>query len=138
MLPVGHRIDHRVARVVGHAHQVAMRGDPGHDAVDVAVEDAADIGDGFALAELDLLGEQGDGVAAEPADGDLEAHPGAIAGTLEDHRQLTAVQGPSDVVARLGASRDVEHRGNVGAVEIGEAEKIASGEPVVHHIQPSI
>ena len=49
-----------------------MRDEAGHDAVGVAVEDAADVRRRLALTELDLGVEERDRVTAEPVNRHLE------------------------------------------------------------------
>ena len=61
-----------------------------HDGIDIAREHARGVGDGLAAAELHVLAGQHDAFAAELAHGDVEGHPGAGRGPVEDHGQRGA------------------------------------------------
>ncbi len=92
MLGVGHAADHRSAHGGGDGQQVALRGEAGDDAICVAVEDARDVGRRLPLAQPDLVTEQRDRVPTETVDGHLERHPGAVARSLEDERQVETTE----------------------------------------------
>jgi len=57
---------------VRHPVEVGLVVQPGDDAVKVAVENPGDVPHRLTLPQLDLLAEDGDGVAAELVDGDLK------------------------------------------------------------------
>jgi hypothetical protein len=120
MLTVGHGVDHRTASCARHGDQVPMVAEPGHDAVDIAVEDAADVRRRLPLADLDLAVEERDGVPAEVPHGHLEGNPGAIARSLEDHGQVAAGQGAAGIRARLQRGGHVQDLGDLGCGEIGD------------------
>ena len=105
---------------------------PGDDPVCVAVEDAADVRRRFALAQLHLGIEQGDRMAAEAMDGDLEGHPGAVARALEDERHRPAQQRAAEVAARPGRVCQVEDGEDLVVAEVGDAEQVAAGERGTH------
>jgi hypothetical protein len=100
LLAYGHEVGEGLARVVG-VREAVYDGDVGgtgklfqipvvegayHDGVDVAGEDAARVGWGLALADLDLLRAQVQRVAAELVHPDLEGDSGPVGRLLEDHR----------------------------------------------------
>src|SRR5258708_38187009 len=96
---IGPWAGHRGIRVLGHTVEVRLVVQAGDDPVEVAVQDPSDVPHRLPLAELDLVAEYRDGVAAELLDGDLERHPGTVAGPLEDHPQALALQGPRSLPA---------------------------------------
>ena len=58
----------------------------GHDQVHVALQHPGRVRDGLPLTELDVVLAQGDGLATEAGDPDLEGDAGAVGGLLEKHR----------------------------------------------------
>jgi hypothetical protein len=70
-----------------------------------------------------------DRMAAETADGHLEADARAIARPLEDHREVAPLQGSPRVGARLRRLREVEDLDDLGGGEVSDAEEIADEHP---------
>ena len=132
MLGVGERVDDRRARRACDGEQVAMGHQSGHDAVGVAVEDAADVSRRFALAELHLGIEERDRVPAQAVDGHLEGHACAIAGTLEDQCDGAAVERPAQLPAALGGRGEIQDGGQLRRRQVGQAQQIAATQGGAH------
>ena len=127
----GQPVDHRhggVARELGH-RLVVERAD--HDDVDIAREHAGGVGDGLAAPELHLLPGQHDGLAAELAHGDVERHPRAGRGLVEDHRQRLAFErlalgrARPALAPRLHGAAGVDHPAQLLRGNIDQVEKVA-------------
>jgi hypothetical protein len=65
MAVVGQTVDHRHLGVFGELEQGVVAARPQHDRVDIARQHPRGIGDGFAAAELAVVGAERDHVAAE-------------------------------------------------------------------------
>src|SRR5262245_37253415 len=66
--------------------------DADHDRIDIARQHARGISDGLAATELHLGTGEHDRFTAKLAHADIERHPRAGRGTLEDHRQRLAFE----------------------------------------------
>jgi hypothetical protein len=121
-------VDHRHRGVGGELDQGFVGEGAGHDQVDEAIEIAGDVGDGLALAELDVVRRQVHSLAAELRHADLEGHAGAQARLLEDHRQrLAGEQGGAlaGLEVALELRRQLQDLVDLGAAEPGEGEEVA-------------
>src|SRR3712207_5599919 len=104
---------------------------PDHDGVYVAGEDAPGVRRGLPLADLYLLRQQVEGVAAELVHADLEGDAGAVRGLLEDHSQRPAAQGPEGdarPLEPLCLGGFVEDEARLIRGELGQCEAVAAGE----------
>src|SRR3712207_5997107 len=104
---------------------------PDHDGVYVAGEDAPGVRRGLPLADLYLLRQQVEGVAAELVHADLEGDAGAVGGLLEDHSQRPATQGTvgdARLLKRLYLCGLVEDEPDLPRGELGQGQAVAAGE----------
>ena len=90
MEQVGETVDHRLASELREIENVLMGEDAGHDAVGERGKHTRGVGHRLAHAQLDLVVVQDHGEAAELEHADLEGHPGAGGGLLEDHGERLA------------------------------------------------
>ncbi len=103
MLQVVEGVDHRDLRAGRQGpHRLVAEG-PVRDPRDVAGEDAGRVLDGLPAPELQVLGAEVEGLAAELDHGDLEGDPGAGARFLEEEGEGPARQiGRDEAHALLG------------------------------------
>ena len=83
-------VDHRHRGMAGKFRHVVGVERADHDGVDIARQDARGVAERLAAAELHFLGGEEKNIAAELPHGDLERHPRARRGLLENHRQRLA------------------------------------------------
>ena len=117
-------VDHRDRRVSREFVEVFRAIGAEHDAVDVARQHPRGIRDGLAPAELHLLPEQDDGIAAQFTDGHLEADPRAGTRLAKNERDRLASERPCMVASVLladhGGRQDVPQGGCVDVLEVEE------------------
>ena len=99
---VGERVDDRHVGTGGQLLEPVLAEGAHHDGVDVAAQHCGGVAQRFAAAELGGARVDDHRVAAELVDADLERHPGAGGGLLEDdgdaapgQRAASASPGPS-------------------------------------------
>ena len=85
MQQVGQAVDHGLAAELGEIEDVLVRKHPGHDSVREGGEDARGVGHRLPDAHLNFVVVQDHRETAELKHPDLEGHPGARRGLLEDH-----------------------------------------------------
>src|SRR2546423_76557 len=127
---VGEAVDDRLLGRPRQLLEVLVRAQPGHRPVDVAVEDPRGVGDGLPDPELDVVLAERRGRAAEPCDADLEGDPGAVRRLLEEHGEMAALEGPLAPPAGLDRMGQVEGGSELGPVEVGQVEEVASLERI--------
>src|SRR5438477_8204133 len=127
---VGEAVDDRLLGRPRQLLEVLVRAQPGHRPVDVAVEDPRGVGDGLPDPELDVVLAERRGRAAEPCDADLEGDPGAVRRLLEEHGEMAALKGPLAPPAGLDRMGQVEGGSELGPVEVGQVEEVASLERI--------
>ena len=125
---VGEAVDHRDARPLGQRDDVVVGEHAGHDGVHIAAEDPGYVGHTLALAELDLLGAQVDGVPAEVLHGHLKGDAGAQRGLLKDHAQRAPrEEGPvaAGLSLRLEGAGEREEIAQRRGALVGEGQEIS-------------
>ena len=78
MRPIGEGVDDRLVGSGRELNEVGMAAHPGHDEVDIPIEDPGRIADGLAPPELHVLLTQSGRGATEAGDADLERHPRTV------------------------------------------------------------
>ena len=120
MFLVGQRIDRADAAEFRELFDITVRVGADDGAVDHAAHDARGVADGFAAAELDIVGGEKNGLSAQLADADFETQARARRGFGEhDGPALAGQRGfgvGSAVVFELGGAREdlVDHPGVEG------------------------
>ena len=101
-----------------------------HEDVVVSAEHATDVARLLALAQLDGVGAEIDGVAPQEVEPGLKAHPRAHGWLGEDHGHSLALEGQVRPVPRfeellhlLRALQDVNEGGLVVVVDVEEVER---------------
>jgi len=123
---VGQAIDHRDRTVLREVEHRLVREGAGHDAVDVAREDPGSVGDRLAAPELDVAAGEEEGVAAHLHHADLEAHPGAGRGLLEDHPQALVSEGGAVCLGMgLDVGGETEEAGDLGRGQVVDGDQMA-------------
>ena len=102
MLGIGQRVDGRDSRPLGEILDVALRVGADDRAVYHSSEHAGGVLDGFASAELKVVGVEEHHVAAQFTDAYLEGDAGACGGFGENHRPRLARERLVLAVAALG------------------------------------
>ena len=77
MFVIRQGVDCREARELGEIFDVLLGEGPNDRAMHHPAEDAGGVSDGFAPAELNIIGIQEKGIAAEFVDSNFEGEPGA-------------------------------------------------------------
>ena len=95
-------------------------------AVDVTIEDAGGVRDRLPDAELDVVLGQGGRRAAQPGDPDLERDARAVGRLLEEHGDVAPVERPLGPSAGLDRVGEVEDLAELGSIEIGQVDEVAS------------
>ena len=90
--PVGEAVEDRHRRGRGDLLDIAVRGDAGDDAVDIAAQHLRGVGQTLAPLDLQVVHAEEDGLAAELRHTRFERDAGAGAGVLEDHAERLASQ----------------------------------------------
>jgi hypothetical protein len=138
----GEQVGHQLARVqlIGEAVEHRHRGPAGQllgpgliegaddDAVAVTAQHPRGVLDRLAAGDLGALRRQVDRVAAELEHADLERHPGAGGGLLEDHAEGASGQGADPMAAgprRLELGRPREQIEQLAGGEIVERQEVA-------------
>src|SRR5262249_30129588 len=104
-----------------------MGAQPGHDSVDVPVQDPGGVADALAIAELDVLLAERRSGPAKPRDPDFDGDPRPVRRPLEQHRYVAAGERPLGPAARLDLVRQVQNAPQLSGVEIANIQKIAAG-----------
>src|ERR1700722_11345635 len=143
MLLEGHQVRHYLAGmrtprqpvddghggVGGEFQQRIVVEDADHDGVDIARQHARGVGDGLAAAKLHFRARQHDRFTAELAHADVERHPRAGRGFLEDHRQRLALERLLRLLMclqlRLQGDAQGEHVAQLPGRQLVEIEKMA-------------
>ena len=127
---VAQRVDHRDAAVARHLLDVAVLEDARGDDVHVAAEDAREVADGLALAELDFALAEGGRVAAELGHGHLERDARAQRRLLEEHAERLPLEdrpeAPFPRQRLLLAGGDVENLQDVLERRAGDADEMSA------------
>ena len=132
MLGVSHAADHRSVRVLGHALQVGLEIEASDDRVQIAVENARDVGCRLALPDLDLLIEDGDGVTAQAVDRHFEGDARTVARPLENHPHVQTVERLGQERAGLELLGQAEDRVDIAVGEVRDREQVSSAQASVH------
>ncbi len=125
---IGEAVDDRFLGAGRELHQVCVAAHAGDDPVDVAIEDAGRIVDGFAPPELDVLLAQGGRRPAQPGDPDLERHPRAVRRLLEEHGDVTPRQRVLRPPAGLDGVGELQDRAQLGLIQIRDVQEVPSPE----------
>ncbi len=94
-------------------------------AAHVAGEDVGGVAQRLAARELQLVGAQHDGMAAELVHADLEGQARARGGLLEDQRDAPPGERLRGQRRGLQLERAVEQRVQLGGGELGPGEEVA-------------
>ena len=124
VVQVGEHVDHRDLAVLGEAFEHLVRSGAHADRGDVAREHERRVAQRLAARELQLVGAQHDGVAAELVDADLEGDARARRGLLEDQRDAAPVQRARGQRRRLQLQRAVEQRRQLAGGKLGSSQKL--------------
>ena len=132
MLPEGQPVDHRDVSLVRELLRDLVRSGPDDDGVDHSLEVAGDVANALPGAEDHVMG-QVDRVAAQLGHAGLEAHPGAQARLLEEHRQRPTRErrprvSPARPKLRLQPSRGLKDPPDFCRRKVSDAQQIPSDE----------
>jgi len=94
------------------------------DGGDVAREHERGVAQRLAARELQLVGAQHDGVAAQLVDADLEGQPRARGGLLEDQRDAARAQRVRGQRRGLELERAIEQRAQLVGGQLGSGEEM--------------
>src|SRR5215211_5428748 len=122
---VGEGVDHRDGAAPGQALQALLGEGAQHDGVDIARQDGRGVLEGLAPAELELGPGQGQRVAAELVDGDLEGDPGAGRGLLEDEGDAAAAQGVAGPPVGLVPVGPVQQGGQLVGFDVVDRQEVS-------------
>ncbi len=106
-------------------HRMSIRAN--HDHVDIFAEHAAEVGDGLAAAEANVLAEK-ERIAAQMDHRRLEAHPRPQRRLLEKQRHHAAWQerfAKAAFVLRLQVLRDREDALDFGGRQVGQGQQVS-------------
>ena len=120
----GEHVDHRDRAVLGELLEHLVRPGAHADGGDVAREHERRVAHRLAARELQLVGAQHDGVAAELVHADVEREPRARGGLLEDERHAAPCERARAERVGLQLERAVEQRVELARRELGAGEEV--------------
>src|SRR4029453_16318403 len=122
---VGEGVDHWDAAAPGQALQALLGEGAQDDGVDVPRQDGGGVLQGLAPPELELGPGQGQRIAAELVDGDLEGDPGAGRGLLEDEGDRAAAQGAAGAPVGLVPVGPVQQGDQLVRLDVVDRQEVS-------------
>ncbi len=126
MLVISQGVDHGKVGVVCEIDDVLLGEGADDHAVTHSAEHAGGVFDGFAAAELDVVGGEEHRKSAEFADADLERHAGAGGGFAKNHRPSLSGEWLGRVLSALGfeALSVGDEAGNFSSAEFFNGKEV--------------